>query len=243
MDREVLDSLAQIMRKQRTQLLGEFRQAEQGLEAIAEERESELEEHAQEEQSARFLRRLDDRTLSAVKEIDGALERIIKGSYGLCEVCRQAISIERLRSLPATRYCVSCASKMQRQPTSAGAATEGTVTAEVSPDLSLLDDGELTQTVVEHLREDGRVDMEELHVVCRKGVLYLSGKIPSEAEHQIVLHTLTDVLGLAEIVDRLDVEELLWESGRRTREPVPGSHAEVGRAAGKRRYCRERGRR
>jgi hypothetical protein len=47
-------------------------QAEEGLEAIAEERESELEEHAQEEQSARFLTRLDDTILFAVKEIDAA---------------------------------------------------------------------------------------------------------------------------------------------------------------------------
>ena len=33
------------------------------MDAIAEERESELEEHAQEEQTARLLTRLDDQTL------------------------------------------------------------------------------------------------------------------------------------------------------------------------------------
>jgi hypothetical protein len=63
--------------------------------------------------------------------------------------------------------------------------------------------------------------MEELHVICRKGVIYLSGKVPSEAEHQILLHTLTDVLGFKEIVDHLDVEELLWQTERRARETVP----------------------
>ena len=71
MDKEGVDSLAQIMRRQRARFLNEFRQAEEGLETIAEDRESELEEHAQEGQSARFPASLDDRTLSAVKRSTG----------------------------------------------------------------------------------------------------------------------------------------------------------------------------
>jgi hypothetical protein len=57
--------------------------------------------------------------------------------------------------------------------------------------------------------------------VCRKGVVYLSGALPSEAEHQILLQTLTDVLGFKEIVDHVEIAELLWESDRRTRETPP----------------------
>jgi RNA polymerase-binding protein DksA len=221
MNKQLLDSLVQIMRQQRTELLNEFRRAEEGLEVMAEERESELEEHAQEEQSARFLARLDDRTLSAVKEIDAALERIIKGTYGICETCHAAVSIDRLRSLPATRFCARCAAQGQTQPLMIGAQPERTHTASVPPDLNLLDDRELMAVIHEHLKEDGRIDMEELRVIWRNGVVYLSGNIPSEAEHQIVLHTLTDVLGFTEIIDHLDVKELLWETERRTREPVP----------------------
>ena len=79
----------------------------------------------------------------------------------------------------------------------------------------------MAEAIREHVKEDGRIDMEELHVLCRKGVVYLSGKIPSEAEHQILLHTLSDVLGFSEIVDHLDVEELLWETDRRARGLAP----------------------
>ena len=71
-DKEVSNSLVQLLREQRNHFLQEFHTAEEGLEVIAEERESELEEHAQEEQSARFLTRLDDTILFAVKEIDAA---------------------------------------------------------------------------------------------------------------------------------------------------------------------------
>jgi len=82
MKKEVLDSLQRLLREQRDHFLQEFRRAEEGLDVIAEERESELEEHAQEEQTARLLTRLDDRTLHAVKEIDAALQKILDGTYG-----------------------------------------------------------------------------------------------------------------------------------------------------------------
>jgi RNA polymerase-binding transcription factor len=217
MKNEVLHALETLLREKRNQFLREFRKAEEGLDAIAEERESELEEHAQEEQSARFLTRLDDRTLFTVKEIDGALERIIKGAYGVCESCRQDIPIARLRALPAARYCASCAARSEAQPVSGG-ATALAPAARIPADLALLDDRELAESIREHLKEDSRIDLQELHFVCREGIVHLSGKLPSEAEHQVLLHTLTDVLGFTEIDDRLDIEELLWETERRTRE-------------------------
>lgn len=219
MDKTLMDSLAQALRRQRESYLQEFHRAEEGLVVMAEERESELEEHAQEEQSARLLKRLDDRTLGAVREIDAALERILKGSYGKCERCRKTIPLARLRALPATRFCKSCAGRNEHR--APAAAPEMATAVSPPPDLSLLNDREMAEAVVEHLKEDGRIDLEELHVVCRKGVVYLSGAVPSETERQILRDTLTDVLGFKEIVDHLEVEELLWENEKRTKEAVP----------------------
>lgn len=115
MDRKLSDSFAELLRKQRKGYLDRFRRAEEDLESIAEERESELEEHAQEEQSARLLTRMDDRTLHAVQEIDTALQRLLKGNYGSCEACGETIPIARLRSLPATRYCKGCEAKHEKE--------------------------------------------------------------------------------------------------------------------------------
>jgi RNA polymerase-binding protein DksA len=112
MQQTTLDSLRSLLHRQREQYLREFRKAEEGLEACAEERESELEEHAQEEQIARYLSRLDDRTLRAVQEIDAALQRMLDGAYGACEGCRQEIEPARLNALPATRVCAKCAVAM-----------------------------------------------------------------------------------------------------------------------------------
>jgi hypothetical protein len=52
-------------------------------------------------------------------------------------------------------------------------------------------------------------------------VVHLSGALPSEPEHQILLQIVTDVLGLKEVVDRIQLEELVWERESRTKELPP----------------------
>lgn len=41
-----------------------------------------------------------------LQDINAALERIVKGTYGKCEKGREAIDPERLRANPAARTCV-----------------------------------------------------------------------------------------------------------------------------------------
>ena len=218
MKKELMDSLTELLREQRKNYLQEFRKAQEGLDAIAEEREIEIEEHAQEEQTARVLTRLDSQTLHAIKEIDAALNKILRGVYGKCEACHRAIAIARLRVMPAARLCAECAARAERKPVVVGSEAEKSSRASVPTDLRLLNDRELLACIREQLEEDGRIDTEELRIVCRKGVVYLSGMIPSEAEHQIFLQILTDVLGFKEVVDHLNVEKLLWEQEKRSRD-------------------------
>ncbi len=46
--------------------------------------------------------------LAAVGEIDQALERISRKTYGYCEQCRNPIPRARLKVMPAARLCVQC---------------------------------------------------------------------------------------------------------------------------------------
>jgi DnaK suppressor protein len=41
-------------------------------------------------------------------ELGAALDRIHRGTYGMCERCGQPIPEERLEAIPATRLCVTC---------------------------------------------------------------------------------------------------------------------------------------
>jgi phosphoserine phosphatase RsbU/P len=43
---------------------------------------------------------------SLLREVDSALERMTKGSYGLCEECHAPVEQERLLSDPLVRYCL-----------------------------------------------------------------------------------------------------------------------------------------
>ena len=223
MEQNLIEIFAEQLRKQRKHYLETFRKAEEGLESIAAERESELEELAQEEQSARVLNHLDDKTLQAVHEVDAALQRILKGVYGLCEGCGHYIPVDRLRALPATRRCTDCEAKDEQQIAAPAEEPEIASTAPVPPDLSPLNDAEWVQVIRDHLKEDGRIDTEELRIACRKRVVYLTGALPSEVQHQILLKTITDVLGLINIVDRIQVKELLWEREDRSKETPPES--------------------
>jgi DnaK suppressor protein len=216
---ETREELRQILQRQRDRLWQEAVEADSDLRELTEIRESELEEAAQQDRMARLLARLDVRAKREIEEIDAALERMARGTYGRCQRCQEWIALPRLRALPATRLCVPCMLQEEELGV-AGEAEEEPGTVPTRTDATLLSDRELETELREMVRQDGRVDMEELRVVCRHEVAYLVGAVPSEAEHQILRKLVTDVEGLRDVVDRIAVKEVLWEREDRTKEPA-----------------------
>jgi len=49
-----------------------------------------------------------------LEQIEAALVRIEKGTYGVCEACGSKIPKMRLKALPFTAHCVKCAEQIQR---------------------------------------------------------------------------------------------------------------------------------
>jgi DnaK suppressor protein len=220
MDEIAREALVQMLRRQHEELLKEVAETEAELRLIAGYRDAELEERAQQERMARLLARLDDRQVHAFQEIEAALQRVVDATYGRCEDCGQAIAIARLRALPATRVCAECA-RRQEELSAIGVEEEMPRTGRIHADMSLTTDRELENTIRDQVREDGRVDMEELRIVCRHGVVYLDGSLPSEEERSILLQLVQDFVGLEEIVDRLRVTALLWDREERSKvEPL-----------------------
>jgi len=230
MNEQLQDRLAQQLRRQRTILVGEVADTKADLLSIGQDRETDFEERAQEDRVARVLVQLGVHEQREIEEIDAALQRIAEGTFGMCENCQGKITDARLQALPATRLCVDCARVQEQRPVSlpVSAVSEETPSSgKVPPDLTSLSERELEDYLREQVREDGRVDMEELRLVCRHGVVHLEGALPSEAEHSILLALLTDVIGLQEVVDHLQITEVLWEREERTKavvaeEPLPG---------------------
>ncbi len=52
---------------------------------------------------------------SMLKEVDRAIVRAERGTYGICERCRNPISEERLKVMPSATLCIDCA-KLQIRP-------------------------------------------------------------------------------------------------------------------------------
>ena len=50
-----------------------------------------------------------------IQQIDGALAAMQAGSYGLCDLCDNAIPLPRLEALPFATTCVPCQEKEEQR--------------------------------------------------------------------------------------------------------------------------------
>lgn len=65
------------------------------------------------EASQNFMLRIKDRESRLIRKIDDALSRLQNGTYGICEMCEEEISAERLKARPVTTFCIRCKTKME----------------------------------------------------------------------------------------------------------------------------------
>jgi DnaK suppressor protein len=214
----------QLQRERRT-LVDEVKDTDEAFHTITETREPERNEEAQQERDWITLGPLEDQQQKQLADIDAALARIEAGKYGICTNCGRPIEEERLRAVPITQLCAACAQNAQpvqppgtEEVSAAGDTEDSPQSGHLPPDLDQLDDDELVAELVEIIREDGQVDMEELQIQARNGVVYLEGAIPSEPEHEILRAILTDVAGVQDIVDHLEVQRLAWEREDRSKD-------------------------
>ena len=64
--------------------------------------------------------RLRDREKFLLKKIDDALARIEGGTYGICEICEEDISLKRLEARPVTTMCIRCKEEQEKAEKSYG---------------------------------------------------------------------------------------------------------------------------
>jgi RNA polymerase-binding transcription factor DksA len=60
--------------------------------------------------------------VSRLKALSRAQEKAQEGTYGLCDICGEAIPQKRLRAVPAAAHCLGCAELLERET---GAAPAG----------------------------------------------------------------------------------------------------------------------
>ncbi len=61
-----------------------------------------------------LLFEMEDSERVILDDIEAALRKIEKGDFGVCESCRNAISVPRLKAMPWARYCITCQARAER---------------------------------------------------------------------------------------------------------------------------------
>ncbi len=65
--------------------------------------------------NADILMSISDNDLTILKDIDNSLDKLNKGTYGICEECEEKISEKRLEANPVARYCITCKRQMEEK--------------------------------------------------------------------------------------------------------------------------------
>ena len=168
----------------------------------------ELEEEAQKASIAKSYDKLDENGKIEIEQIDLALIKMSLGDYGVCESCGDDIAPKRLQVIPWARLCVECARDYEKQHRSLPQMYEAVASGKIPDEYQGLTNGQIVHLIYERLQSDERIDTEELRIFLKKGVVFLDGTIESEAEHDLIVQTLTDSMGFSSIVDRIEINEL-----------------------------------
>ena len=74
-----------------------------------------LYDQAGEERLRQLALQLCDRDREKLIQIEEALERIRRGTYGYCEECGDPIEEARLEAMPLAKYCLACQSELEQR--------------------------------------------------------------------------------------------------------------------------------
>ena len=110
MHHEPLEQFRRRLLGRKHSLLERRQRALAGEQELLAEREPDWEDAAAAQTAASALESLSESERVGLARIQAALERIERGTYDECAVCRGPIDEERLRAIPETDRCGGCAS-------------------------------------------------------------------------------------------------------------------------------------
>lgn len=74
-----------------------------------------MEDEVSETQEREIAYALASREKQSLKQLNQALERISKGTYGACQTCGEDINKPRLEAVPHATQCIKCQSKEEKR--------------------------------------------------------------------------------------------------------------------------------
>lgn len=115
MDREFVIQMGEELVRRKKELLDRMQLSAKSWSELL-ERQIEFEEQAANEALLEPFRGLDEQIVAELNRIEKALQKIKLQQYGICELCGRQIHPKRLKAVPHTEKCLSCASKKATGP-------------------------------------------------------------------------------------------------------------------------------
>ena len=114
MNRDDLTMFKELLQNWRQELLGEAQRTAGGM-STTDTLFADPTDRASLEGDQSLTLRIRDRERKLITKIDEALGRIHDGTFGLCEECDGAISVDRLKARPVTTLCIQCKAEREAQ--------------------------------------------------------------------------------------------------------------------------------
>jgi DnaK suppressor protein len=115
MNKDRTEHFRAILNGKMEELLGQADKAVSGMSGSNEENFPDPSDRASLETDRNFLLRVKDRERKLISKIKEALKRIEDGTYGVCELCGEDISVKRLEARPVTTCCIECKKEEEEQ--------------------------------------------------------------------------------------------------------------------------------
>lgn len=115
MDEKKLKHFTQKLLAEYDRIRSELGDLESGIVGLNSPSVAEYEEKSTMEEQKEYLSGLLNHNANELKEIQVALQKILNGTYGICERCGKQIEESRLEAIPTCRYCKKCAEEMEKE--------------------------------------------------------------------------------------------------------------------------------
>ena len=122
MDQTILDTIRQKLLDRKQELVGQLKEVTSAVVVTTGETSasfpdygSDEDENSAEVETFTTNLSLEKVLTSSLRDIDAAMDRIAKGTYGTCKYCGQPIDERRLLARPASSACIDCKEKMKNR--------------------------------------------------------------------------------------------------------------------------------
>ena len=106
--RKQIEELHLILEERRIQIQNNIDDSKNNIALLKENECKDEFDYAESSSDSFTLELIAKQQIQELKEIDNALKAIKNGTYGVCDMCDEPISLGRLKAKPFAKYCTSC---------------------------------------------------------------------------------------------------------------------------------------